>query len=218
MNLFPMICENYNEMSKNFYSQYKEAVNYLQSLNGTSWDYFAHTNEENEKYNSARSLRYHSAIAAIVFQALAVEAFINLYGAQRIGEEKYYTEYEKRGSTTEDKIKKICRDYLKSDYPTNDKAYSRLISLMQKRDAIVHTKPHPVIIDGTPVSYDAFMSQTEFVFKNLDDEILSYDDLKSNLMKTEKKETDIIQELTGMTQSAIQQQITAMYSKGLCGE
>lgn len=212
-----MLCEDYNNISKSSFAKYKEAEDYLKSLNCSSWDHFEHAPEENKKFEEAYSLRYHSALTATVFQALAVEAFINLYGAQRLGEKTYYTEYEKKGATIEGKMKKICSEYLESQYPTNDKAYSRLISLMKKRDKIVHTKPNSVAIDGTRVSYDDFMSHVNFIYKDLDEEIMSYDILKKNLMKIEGNEIDLIQESTNMIQNAISEKIIEMLNNGLIG-
>lgn len=212
-----MLCENYNGMSKCFFQQYKDAESYLKSLNCGFWDLLDHTQDENEKYFEALSLRYHSALAAIVFQALAVEAFVNLYGAQQIGEDTYYAEYEKKGATTESKIKKICTEHLKSRYPTSDKSYARLMSLLIKRNDIVHTKPRSVTIDGSPIAYDEFMSQTEYIFKDIDEEMQSYDILKCNLMKLEGKEKDIIQENIEVQQHTMLEQISEMYSKALFG-
>lgn len=114
-------------------------------------------------------------------------------------------------------MKKICSEYLESQYPTNDKAYSRLISLMKKRDKIVHTKPNSVAIDGTRVSYDDFMSHVNFIYKDLDEEIMSYDILKKNLMKIEGNEIDLIQESTNMIQNAISEKIIEMLNNGLIG-
>ena len=147
MSFFPMLCENYNGMSQSFFSQYKDVNTYLRSLGTENWDYLEHSPEENQRFNEAHTMRLNSALAAVVFQALAVEAFINLYGAQKIGEEKYYSEYELKGVTTTKKIKRICSETLGQPYPTNDRAYSRLISLLEKRDRIVHTKPRALKID-----------------------------------------------------------------------
>ena len=194
ISVLPMLCETYNEISQQAYKEYIEAITYLKSLGLDVWDYCDHTKEQNEKYTSAMQKREKSAITAIVFQALAVEAFINLFGAQRIGETTFYTQYECRGSTTLGKLKKISKEFLHKPYPTEGKAYSMLISLLNKRDSIVHTKPKAVTINGEPIDYDDFMSQTEYIYKNIDGELECYEKLKRSMASLEGKERDLIQE------------------------
>ncbi len=217
MDVYPMLCENYNGMSQSFYAQYKDAVGYLKSLKCRSWDILSHTADENEMYGTAQSMRLHSAIAAIVFQALAVEAFVNLYGAQKVGDEAFYSKYDFKGATTLGKLKAICKDVLHKDYPTCDKAYSRLDSLMKKRNDIVHTKPHPVSVVSTPEvpDYTEFMSQTEFVFKNIDDEMKSYNTLRENLRVLDGNEKDLIQENIESSMDACAKAIFEMCVKAL---
>ena len=69
-----------------------------------------------------------------------------------------------------------------------------LTSLLKKRDLIVHTKPRTVSIDGEAISYEEFMSQTEYIHKNICEEIKSYENLKRKLAMLEGKEIDLIQE------------------------
>ena len=113
---FPMLCETYNKISQQAYEEYTESIIYLKSLGCAYWDFLEHTEEENAKYMSAMQDRERSALTAIVFQALAIESFVNLLGVQRIGEEVYYSEYETKGSTTLEKLKKICKEFLKNLY------------------------------------------------------------------------------------------------------
>lgn len=217
MDVYPMLCENYNGMSQAFYAQYQEATAYLKSLKCKSWDFLSHTTEENDSYNEANSMRLHSAVAAVTFQALAIEAFVNLYGAQKVGDNVFYEKYDHKGATTLGKLKGICKDVLSKNYPTNGKAYSRLVSLMDKRNDIVHTKPHPIpIIPTSEVpNYSELMYQTEFVFKNIDDEMLSYGTLKETLMVLEGKETDFIQENYNEAMDACSKAVAEMFTNAL---
>lgn len=217
MDVYPMLCENYNGMSQSFYAQYKDATEYLKSLKCDSWDLISHTYDENEKYCTAQSMRLHSAIAAIVFQALSIEAFVNLYGTQKVGNDTFYSKYDFKGATTLGKLKDICKDVLGKPYPTGNKAYSRLVSLMDKRNDIVHTKPHPVSIVPTSEvpNYSELMYQTEFVFKDIDDEMLSYSTLKETLMVLEGEETDFIQENYNETMDACNKAAAEMFTKAL---
>lgn len=217
ISVLPMLCETYNEISQQAYKEYIEAITYLKSLGLDVWDYCDHTKEQNEKYTSAMHKREKSAITAIVFQALAVEAFINLFGAQRIGEATFYTQYECRGSTTLGKLKKISKEFLHKPYPTEDKAYSMLTSLLNKRDYIVHTKPKAVTINGEPIDYDDFMSQTEYIYKNIDGELECYEKLKRSMASLEGKDRDLIQENLENTLNVICDNISYIYYKTIFG-
>jgi len=197
MEFFPMLCENYNYLSQNFYRQYKDAKEYLLSLNTETWDYLSHTPEENQHYNDANSMLLNSAIAAVVFQALSIEAFINLYGAQKIGEEKYYGNFEKKGATTIDKIKQVCLEVSKQNYPTATRAYEHLRSLLKKRDRIVHTKPRSLnfsCIDDSANNIMDFFEQTDFVYADIDEEMQSYENLKKTLCLLDGSAKDLISE------------------------
>ena len=217
ISVLPMLCETYNEISQQAYKEYIEAITYLKSLGLDVWDYCDHTKEQNEKYTSAMQKREKSAITAIVFQALAVEAFINLFGAQRIGETTFYTQYECRGSTTLGKLKKISKEFLHKPYPTEGKAYSMLTSLLNKRDSIVHTKPKAVTINGEPTAYDDFMSQTEYIYKNIDGELECYEKLKRSMASLEGKERDLIQENLEKTLDVFSDSISYIYYKTIFG-
>ena len=107
ISVLPMLCVTYNEISQQAFLEYTKAEAYLKSLGLTCWDYLSHSKCENDNYHHATCQREKSAITAIVFQALAVEAFVNLYGAQKIGEEVFYSKYETKGTSTLEKLKKI---------------------------------------------------------------------------------------------------------------
>lgn len=215
--VLPMLCETYNQISQNAYKEYVDVITYLKSLEHDVWDCCEHTIEQNVNFTLAMQKRQISAITAIVFQALAVEAFINLFGAQRIGEATFYTQYECRGTTTLEKLKKICKNFLHQPYPTQDKAYSMLTSLLHKRDAIVHTKPRSIAINGTPISYDDFMSQSEYVYKNIDEEIESYEKLKRIMAALEGKKKDLIEENLDSILNILNDNISHMYYKVIFG-
>ena len=220
MDFFPVICENYNQMSRNFYEQYLEATEYLSSLGCKNWDLLSHTAEENEYYITAMSQRFHSALAAVVFQALAVEAYVNLYGVMKIGETTYYQNYESQTvrKSTKDKIKKICEDTLGKSYPTNTKDYSRLCELLADRDRIVHTKPHSVKIEETTVipQYSELMEQYDFIFKNLSEKMQSYSNLKRTLSKLDGSAEDCVQLSYRQSNEAICNELDKMICKVLC--
>ncbi len=211
MKVPPTLCENFSVMSKGFYQQYKEATVYLRGLKCKTWDFLIHSEEENRKYIEAFSLRLNAAFAAIVFQALAVEAFVNLYGAQKIGEEKFYTEYEIKGATTESKLKEICKNYLRKKYPTSTKQYNRLNSLLKKRDRIVHSKPKEIDMHSESNNYYEMFDQYEFVYKDIDDEMNSYETVKKVLQELEGSQYDLIEEIQRLLMGELYENISEIH-------
>lgn len=211
MNLYPILCENYNEISRTFYDKYKAGIEKYRD-SGCIWDFNEHTPEENYDYRKTRRDTYNSALGAIVFQAIAVEAFVNLFGAYRLGDEVFYSDIEKTGATTSDKLKNIYRRLYGGNYPTNTVEYNRLMSLLNKRNRIVHTKPKALSMQDEEITpnYGVFMEQVDFIFSNIDDEMKSYETLKRTIRELENKECDLIHEIDKEIEQALKEGITSM--------
>ncbi|MPN47911.1 hypothetical protein SDC9_195515 [bioreactor metagenome] len=96
---------------------------------------------------------------------------------------------------------------MKKSYTTNVPSYSRLISLLQKRDRIVHTKPKPLNITTNikePPNYGAIFEQTEFIYTNIDEGMRSLEILKDTLRHLEGCENDLILEISNMLNETLQ--------------
>ena len=96
MNCYLPLCEQYASMAKLFYFQYNQ---YRE--NAESGDL------------SASIAMEQAAICAIIFQALAVESYVNLFGSVVLGDDVFRCRYEseinkKHRASTIDKIKNIC--------------------------------------------------------------------------------------------------------------
>ncbi len=211
MKLYPILCENYNEISLSFYDKYRAGVGKYRG-SGCIWDFNEHTPEENYDYINTRRDTYNSAFGAIVFQAIAVEAFVNLFGVYRLGDKVFYSDIEKHGATTSDKLKNIYKRLYGNNYPTNTVEYNRLKSLLSKRNRIVHTKPKALSMqdEATTPNYSVFMEQVDFIFSNIDEEMKSYETLKRTIKELEKKECDLIQEIYKEIDQAVNERITSM--------
>ena len=101
MNCYFTFCEQYAAMAKSFYSQY-------------------HQHQENAKSStpSASIAMEQAAICAVIFQALAVESYVNLFGSVVLGDDVFRCRYEseidkKHRASTIDKIKNICNVVLR---------------------------------------------------------------------------------------------------------
>jgi len=125
-----------NQFSKEFYQEYvfqKEEVNTLNNQK-PCWDYLSHTPEENQKYEYFSYRARRNAIASFVFQALAVESFINLYGSYKLGD-KFNKEFERK--PTLKKLYLLCKEVTKKEFPTEDSLYIDLEDLLNKRNELV---------------------------------------------------------------------------------
>ena len=83
-----LTCEVYKQMSQDFYNNYKYFSNEKSKLyNGKDWDYYEHTNKENDKFLCYHQSKHRSAITSLIFQALAVEVYVNYYCYKCYGDE-----------------------------------------------------------------------------------------------------------------------------------
>lgn len=68
-------------------------------FNNQSRDILSHTPDENSKYFNLYRERQNASIISIVFEAFAVEAFINCYGSEKLGKKQFDAHYSKLGVT-----------------------------------------------------------------------------------------------------------------------
>ena len=182
MDCYFTFCEQYATMAKSFYFQY-------------------HQYQENAKSgdSSASMAMEQAAICAVIFQALAVESYVNLFGSVVLGDDVFRCRYEseidkKHRASTIDKIKNICNIELGNPYPTSGEHFRILKGLIDKRNKLVHPKSKPHTIENRPFNYkkpeesrsdyvQAFNEEIGFIYNNLESEMFVYDDLKKNLAR-----------------------------------
>ena len=185
MNCYFTLCEQYDTMAKSFYFQY-------------------HQYQEDAKSGdpSASIAMEQAAICAVIFQALAVESYVNLFGSVVLGDDVFRCRYEsetdkKHRASTIDKIKNICNIELGNPYPTSGEHFRTLKGLLDKRNKLVHPKSKPHTIENRPYNYkkpedscsdyvQAFNEEIGFIYNSLEAEMLVYDDLKKNLARCNK--------------------------------
>ena len=153
----------------------------------------SHSAEENCKYDKYSHIVRRNSIAAIVFQALAIESYINLYGTYNLGK-KFDKECERK--PTLKKLCSLCKEVTEKDFPTNEDLYKSLKLLFEKRDALVHYKAHTIDSKASTMSEfeDYLYKHIVYAFSNIDKFILLYDKLKNKLKELEGIEYDIIEE------------------------
>ena len=184
METYLPFCEQYAAMAQSFYSQYQQST----AGNGVL----------------ASIAMEQDAICAVIFQALAVESYVNLFGSVTLGDENFRCNYESKTDSkhrynTIEKIKHICKDEFNNPYPTDGKHFEVLKGLFSKRDRLVHQKSKPYNIEKRPLDYDnmaeqyddylhAYEAEIGFIYERLEDEMKVYEELKENLTRCSGRE------------------------------
>ena len=159
------LCEQYNGLAQSFYKQYQEV--------------------KAQKGGELYALQ--AAICAVVFEAFAIESYVNFFGAYTLGDNTFYSTYEsgQRGNrfSTIDKIKGFSKKEGIQRYPTGGKHFVTLKGLLYKRDQLAHNKPrmHTLRKEDGFEDYNEMSKEISFVYQNLDEELKLYDEVKMNL-------------------------------------
>lgn len=143
------------------------------------------------------------AIAAIVFQAMAVEAYANLLGMRLLGEKHFCRKYE--GLSTSKKLAAVLQTAGKT-LPTD--LMDRIEHLVKKRNSFVHQKPkafhfgiedydsqNPTAIDD---AVNAYLKEIDLAEENLADEVKIYSDLQAAVRSLRGVSIELIDEVRQM--------------------
>lgn len=145
--------------------------------------------------------REQAAIKAVVFQALAIEAYVNLFGYCVTGEIEI-KRADGNYMSTVSKLEEICRR-LSKQYPTDSSR--RIRKLFSKRDSLVHQKPQEIIITKQPFDYNhpeknyedisSFYDTLNELYNNLDNDMQLYNELQENIKVIRNSDTELLDEL-----------------------
>jgi len=136
-------------------------------------------------------------IGAIVFEAMAIESYVNLMGAYLTNEKTYYNEAEKKSA--KGKLKYISKKIGK-DFPED--LLERIRGLFTKRNDLVHQKPKAIVIDIQNGNRETIMREKNKLDKalfldleNIDADMKLYDELKSTVKVVRGAEHELIDEI-----------------------
>ena len=212
MEVYFPLCQQYAAMAQSFYSQYQQSTAGNDILTSIAME--------------------QAAVCAVIFQALAVESYVNLFGSVTLGDENFRCNYESKTDSkhrynTIEKIKHICKDEFSNPYPTDGKHFEVLKGLFSKRDRLVHQKSKPYNIEKRPLNYDnmaeqyddylhAYEAEIGFIYERLEDEMKVYEELRENLTRCSGRE-EVIKSLLGKymeeMNKTIESSIMMMYKK-----
>jgi len=86
-----------------------------------------------------------------MFAAMAVEAFLNFYGAARLGEDEYETHFERLGIIP--KAKQLLLICDKTRIPEQDPLIQALKAVFNGRNDLVHPKAKKASLDDPPLKH-----------------------------------------------------------------
>lgn len=194
-NFYFLKCIDFDSIAQNAYAQYLGFSKEYEAL-GNNLDVLE-VPQAIVNYIAAYKNMESAAYMAIVFETLAIEAYVNTLGEHLVGE-RYYQEYEskdaKKDRTTLGKLKRLCKNEIRKSYPTDGDHYREVKGLLKKRDKIVHTKPVRFTISKCDFDYsnpaasfrdinDAFSEQIGFLFENIERDMVCYRELDAKVCK-----------------------------------
>jgi len=209
------LCEFFFSISLQQYEIYRSSYKELTEFCNfeTCFDLLSHTPDEITKYNILYYRTMSSAISAIIFQAFSVEAYMNFYGAIKLGDNVFKNHYDRISIL--DKIIIIPRIATGRDFPKGDNIYGLIKKLFKHRDMLVHYKSNAVDtrstsdLDFCNVLYKCY----EFVLDGLDDIINVYPKLKILLSSMEDKKVDLFYEQEQEAMKEMGKLVTEMFYK-----
>ena len=180
------LCEDFRQMAETFYGEYL--------MSKQKYENQAQGNGLLDDIIPAKGMQM-AASAAVVFEAIAIEAYVNLLGSYLVPD-SYYVNYESKTAKIKDrstlgKLKSLCKEEIKKSYPA-DHALEVMQDLFTKRDRIVHTKPVAHSFEIKPFNYNnigsnyadytsAFSEEIGFLYDGLEEQMQSYPTLIQNI-------------------------------------
>lgn len=185
-NMYFTLCEDFECMAQEHYRVYCEAKQ--------EYDQSTHLNVFSSNILPAKKMLW-AACSAVVFEAFAIEAYVNLLGVYLI-QERYYIDYENKKAkikerSTLGKLTELCKEEIKKPYPA-DHSLEIMHDLFSKRNDIVHTKPSAYSFGIKPFDYrniesnysdytSAFSKEIGFLYEGLEEQMKSYSTLVQNI-------------------------------------
>ena len=138
-----------------------------------------------------------SYIGSIVFEAMAIESYVNLMGAYLTDEKVYYK--KTRNKPTKEKLTYIF-ETIGKEFPEDLK--ERIGGLFSKRNDLVHQKPRAIVIDIPNSDRETILREKDKLdkalsldFETIDTDMKLYDELKSTVQVVRGAEHELIDEI-----------------------
>ena len=187
--------EQYSKMARQFYVEYLRAKAFYQSGKYV-------VNEDAFEENLLASINLSqkiddSYIGAIVFEAMAIESYVNLMGAYLTDEKAYYKDTRKQ--STKEKLSYI---FTKNEKEFPVALQERIGGLFTKRNNLVHQKPQSIVMDVRNDNRETVMRGKDKLDKslfldleNIETDMNLYDELKEAVKNVRGAEHELIDEI-----------------------
>ncbi|NLY44519.1 MAG: hypothetical protein GX053_00765 [Tissierella sp.] len=190
------LCEIFYNMSLEQYNLYKSNKKELDDIckGNYYFDVLSHAPEENIAFHSCYNKAYSAAISSIVFQAFAIEAFINFYGSIKLGHHVFHDHYDR--ISIRDKIIIISKIATGKDFPKGEKVYELINKVIRQRDKLVHHKGKEIRFEDCSEEqfHKTMHMNIDFIFDDIDDLVKTYPLFIKTIAILEGKEIDAYNE------------------------
>ena len=177
----PTNAEVYYSISKGYHEMFHDALKELQLLMGDkpSYDVLSHSQEENNRFFYYEQIQRQAMMICIVFQAFAIEAYVNLIAVNLYEENEFFgTKFEEK--STLGKINKIFSEKLRNDFKKHAEVYNHVDLTFDLRNKLAHFKSKKIDLMAmydNPDIYNPYEFYYDF-YEKIDDVVNSYPKFK----------------------------------------
>jgi hypothetical protein len=176
----PTNSEVYYGISKGYHEMFHDAFKEMKAMSGdkASYDILSLTSEEIKRYLNFEQIQRHAMMISIVFQAFAIEAYVNFIAVNLYEENEFFGGFEKKA--TMGKINKIFSEKLRSDFTKNTEIYDLVHTTFDLRDKLAHFKSKRIdlrTIQDNPEIYNPYELSIEH-YEKIDEVIMAYPKFK----------------------------------------
>jgi len=182
MTFTPTNAEVYYGISKGYHEMFHDALKEMKFMIGDkpAYDVLSHTNEENGKYFYYEQIQRQAMMICIVFQAFAIEAFVNLVAVDLYEEDEFFgTKFEKEG--TIEKIKIIFKDKLNDRFSMHIDIFNLVKKTFALRNGLAHFKSKKIdllAMQENPDIYNPYSFIMEH-YEKIDEVVTAYPKFKA---------------------------------------
>jgi len=180
MHFKPTNSEVYYGISKGYHEMFHDALKEIQLLIGDkpSYDVLSHSQEDNNRFFYFEQIQRQAMMICIVFQAFAIEAYVNLIAVNLYEENEFFGKFEEMGTLK--KINKIFSEKLKSDFKKDKDIYNLVDITFDLRDKLAHFKSKKIDLHAMqedPDIYNPYEFYTDF-YEKIDNIVNTYPKFK----------------------------------------
>ena len=179
MYFIPTMCEVYNEISLSFYERFKVSDNEINLLTdgNKTFDVLSHTKEEVAKYNSLYKDMNEFLYCSIIFQAFAIEAYVNFIGVNKLDEKEFFEKHERKNTIA--KLRLILNRAYNQNLDIRKEILTDINKLFDFRDHLVHFKSKRVELSIAAMeNYNPYEFLAE-LYSEVDVLILTFNKLRT---------------------------------------